>query len=814
MNKTSFIDKLDRQFATIAARSIQYRIWIIALAIGMLIIGSYFMTKLRFDGSLEGFFADSDPVYSAYQDYLEDFLSDEITYILYRVPDKEHGPFDIDAMRTIGALTQALEDEVPFIRQATSLTNVEFIFAEGDDLTIDELMLDFPETQAELLAIKEKVMAKPIYVDYLINTSGEYAAIYLEMDRASPDPLEEIIFDPEKGEALDNLYPQVSDIKVREILARPEFANAGIEFYLTGDVPMNSAYNHMYMQDSSLISLYTLVFVAVISFLLFRTSLMGLLAPMAVVVLSVLMMLGTIGLFGWSAGLFITMAPSLIVSIGVAQAVHILQEFQRSKARQGDRNIAAKEAIKKVGGPCLLAALTTAAGFSVMGVSELQGLAEFGIYSAIGVIFTFILSITFLVVFLARGKSAIVDKTPGEPTPLPESDMSAVNPLVRGIVNGSIYLHQHYPKAILVAFGLLFIWSCIGLTKLSIDFNFLDEFKDHVQWKQDTIKADAEMGGVMSITYIIDTKVENGAKNIELLKALDGLQHYAESLPLVKKSFSMADFVKDLNRSFHGDDPAYYIIPENQALVAQYLLVYEVSGGDELFEVVTQDFSRTVLELRVAMTEASKMRAITEKIDAYLLANPLPNAEVRATGIGLLWVRIADYISSTQVQAYSLMFIIIALFMCLAYGSIKVGMLSMVPNITPIVITLGAMGWFNIHLDYMKLLLATIAIGIAVDDTIHLVTRFRSRFMESGDYSHALTASLKDVGPALVITTLILIGGFAGYQFTDLQVLSTFGWLLTATIGLALVADLLLMPVLLVWLKPFGKAPHAPPQAR
>ncbi|MCY4425439.1 MAG: MMPL family transporter [Halieaceae bacterium] len=804
MNKNKLVDKIDHHFINIAQWSIANRIWVILFCILLLLSGGYYTTKVRFDGSLQGFFAESDPVYTAYKEYLYDFLSDEVTYIMYRAPDKEHGPFDINVMKTIGNLTTALEDEVPFVREATSLTNVEFLFAEGEDeLIVDELMLDFPDTQEELLAIKKKVISKPVYVDYLINSTGEYAAIYLEMAKASPDPLEEIIYDPEKGDVLENIYPQVSYHKVVEILERPEFADSGIEFYLTGDVPMNSVYNYMYMGDSSKISLYTLLIIAIISFLLLRTSLVGLLAPMGVVVLSVFMMLGCVGLMGWSVGLFITMAPSLICAIGVAQAVHILQEFHRSKAHHGDRRRAVKEAIKKVGGPCMLAAVTTAAGFLVMGVSELRGLAEFGIYSAIGVIFTFILSITLLVVFLARGKPQ--SESEMDYGPIPPSDLKGVNPLVGSMVSGSIKLNEKHPKLVLTGFAALFIWAFIGLEKLSVDFNFMDEFKDYVPWKQATIKADKEMGGIMSVTYVIETNREDGAKDVKLLQALDQLQAYAESLPYVKKSFSMADFVKDLNRTFHNDDPAHYSIPDNQELVSQYLLVYEVSGGDQLFEVVTPDFSRTVLEMRVVMTDASNIRDIIDKINAYEAENPLPGAELRESGIGWLWVRIADYIASTQYFAYSLIFVIIALVMCIAYGSIKVGLLSMIPNLTPVVITLGGMGWFGVHLDYMKLLLATIAIGIAVDDTIHLVTRFRSRYLELGDYTEAMKASLKDVGPALVITTMILIGGFGGYQFTDLQVLSTFGILLSSTIGLALLADLLLMPVLLQTLKPFGK---------
>lgn len=813
MKQKKFIDQIDKKFSSIAEWSINNRMLVIILSLVMLVSGVFFMTKLRFDGSLESMFSKSDQVYASYLDYLEDFESDEITYILYRVPDKQHGPFDIDAMRTIANLTEELENSVPFVKEATSLTNVEFMFAEGDLLIVDELMINFPDSQEKLLDIKNKVMKKPIYVDYLINKGGDYAAIFLEMTAASPDPLEEIIHDPALGETLTNLYPQASDIKIREILAKPEYAGSGIEFFLTGDVPMNAAYNYLYTEDTAKISLLTLVLIALVSFLLFRTSLVGLLAPISVVILSVIMMMGVIGMFGWSVGMFITMAPSLICAIGVAQAVHILQEYKRSLAYHGDKSLAVKESISKVGGPCLLAALTTAAGFLVMGVSSLQGLAEFGIYAAIGVAFTFILSITLLVVFLSGKKSASsassAVKTPQEQPRL--STMNDINPFVAAVVETSIKLDHKYPKLILTGFALVFLWSFVGLTKLNIDFNFIDEFEDHVQWKIDTLLADEVMGGILSLSYIIDTKTEGGVKNPELLKAIDNMQQFAESMPLVKKTFSIADFVKDINQTFNADDPAFYRIPDDPALVSQYLLVYELSGGDELFEVTTPDYERTVVDMRVVMTEASNMREIINQIDAYVAENPIPGAELRPTGIGYLWVRIGDYVSDTQMATYSLIFLIITLVMMIAYGSIKIGLLSMIPNLTPIVITLGAMGWLGISLDYMKLLLATIAIGIAVDDTIHLVTRFRSRFYQLGNYSDALTASLRDVGPALVITTIILIVGFGGYFYTDLHILTVFGVLLGSTIALALAADLLLMPVIFTTLKPFGKETNPSP---
>ena len=196
------------------------------------------------------------------------------------------------------------------------------------------------------------------------------------------------------------------------------------------------------------------------------------------------------------------------------------------------------------------------------------------------------------------------------------------------------------------------------------------------------------------------------------------------------------------------------------------------------------------------MSYASEVKALLQNIDNWVAENPLPAAEGQKTGIGLLWVKLAQYIGDTQARSYALVFTIIAVLMCVSFGSIRVGLLSMIPNLAPVILALGVLGWSGIPLDYMKLLFATIAIGIAVDDTIHLVTRFRQRFHETGNYESAMRLGLTDVGPALVVTSIILVSAFAAYLLSNTVILAHMGVLLGGTIIAALITDLLLMPVL------------------
>lgn len=790
------VDRVDRAFYHLADWSIRHRLLVSLLTFILFATGLFFASKVTVDTSLDSFFYKEDPAYIAYTKYLEDFSSDEVVYLMYSAPSTEHGPFDIQVMRTIAKLTETLEQELPFAREVTSLANVEFMRPVGeDDIEIDELLINFPESQEALLKVRDSVMAKPMYINYLINAKGSHAAIIAQMSVSSADKLDEMIFDKSKGNLIDNVYPNVTDNALREILARPEFADSGITFRISGDVPMNTSYQKIMIGDSAVTTGIALLMIVLTCFVLFRATLAGILGPISVVFVSIALTIGLISLLGWKISNFFTMLPTLICAVGIAQSVHILLEFQRQLAQLGDRNEAIKVSLAKVGGPCLMAALTTAAGFGVMVISDLRMLAEFAVYSAFGILCTFVFSTTLLVIFLG-GKPRKNDAKKQHKPP--------VNSLIMFVVNKCIDLNLRYPTQILVAFGAIFIFSFVGILQLRNDFSFLYDFKPHVEWRAHTEQIEEEMGGTLRMSYLIDTQVQDGIKSPALMQQIEKIQRYAEQDPLVKKTLSLADVMKDLNQTFHSNDPIFFAVPDQQDLLAQYFLMYEMSGGQELEEFVSHDFSRTVIEFQVEMTYASEIRKMLNNVDQFVKENPLPGAEGHKTGIGLLWVKLADYIQKTQLESYTLVFSMIAIFMCISFGSIKVGLLSMIPNLTPIVLALGGLGWVGVPLDYMKLLLATIAIGIAVDDTIHLVTRFRARFFETGNYQQALALGLRDVGPALVVTSCILIISFAAYLFSNTTVLSNFGILLGGTIFAALAADLFLMPLLLMKLKPFG----------
>lgn len=790
----TFVGWLDSRFGRLAAWCSIHR-YTVLLALAVVVVGSgYFASNTRIDNGLDTLFNDDDPTYGFYRAYQEEFYSDEIIYLLYHAPGAEFGPFDIEVMRKIAHLTEALEREVPFVRKVTSLANTEFIEATGDLLEIHDLAYAFPANQREMSKLRAIARSKPIFVNNLISEDGEYAAIVVDMTKTIADPLDEIRLDPDGGDGLDNLYPQASNKVLQEILSRPEYD--GIKFYRSGDVPFNAAYNRITATETPIIACGAFALIAIIGALLFPTRLAGLLAPLSVVLVAMVMTVGFIGLMGWSIGLMFTMIPTLICAIGVSQAVHVMLAYQRARAALGTPADAARKAIEEVGTPCLLAALTTAIGLLGMTTSSIKAIAQMAVYAGFGVLVSFVLSITLMVSFSAFAPDNDPDAAPPRIKPAAR--------LIRVMLEWIVAINLHRSRTVMAVAALVFALSIFGVSQLKVDYNFIEEFKPHLELRQSVEQAEAVMGGFISAVYIFDTGRPDGIKDVELLRQIERFSNYAEAKALVRKSQSIVEIIKDLNQALHGDDPAWYKLPEDRDTIAQLLFLYQMSGGEEINDFINFDASQTVVQLRVRIADASEVRGLLDELRAYLDARPLAGVDVKTTGMGVLWVSIADYIADSQIRGYLVVFVLIFLFIFLAYGSLKVSVMAMAANLTPILLILGLMGFLEIKLDYMRLLLATIAIGIAVDDTIHLLTRYKVEFNATGDYRLALENALLRVGPAMVTTTIILVVSFLTYLYSDLAVLASFGMLLSGAVFFALIADLFLLPVLILVLQPFG----------
>jgi predicted RND superfamily exporter protein len=794
--RRDFITRSNEVFGAIAGWSFDHRWWVVALAL-LLLGGSLVLASgAQVDGSYEAYFDPRDPTYLAYEQFRDDFGSDEVSYVLYEAPGAAHGAFDIEVMRKIVQLTEMLEEEVPFVYEVTSLANAELMVGVEDGIEIRALRDDFPQSQQQLLALRDRYLAKPLMVGGIVSADGRFGAILIEMDRSSTDPLDEIRLDPDGGDDLANLYPQVTDFAIQEILARPEFE--GVVFHHSGDVPLNTIYNVVIAEESMLLGLATAGVIALVLLFFFRSA-VGVLAPTVVVQLSVIASMAFIAVIGWELDLSFSSIPTLLTAIGVAHSVHILSEFRARFAEIGDRREALVQTLYLVGTPCLLTSITTAIGFGAMSFVPIKSIAHMGVYSAFGVMIAFVLSLTLLLSLLSFGR-----RTPRRMASDRQRLQAKGGRVVQALLTRTAAFAIQRRRMILGAFGAVFAVSIAGIARIAVDANWLNDFSDDLPVKHTTIRIDEVMGGVTNLILLFDAGAPGAVKEPAVLAEIARLQAWADDQPLVRKTYSIVDILADLNQTFHADDPAFHRPPETRELVAQYLLLYESAGGGETDEYVSSDLQRARLELRLRLDMTSATVALAQSLEAELAARPLEATSLSVTGIGALWLKLLDYIVSSQIQGFLLAFSAIGVLMCLLFRSLVTGLISMLPNLSPILLTLGVMGWLGIPLDYFKAAIAAVAMGIAVDDTIHLISRYRYEFRLCGDYAEALRAALTDVGRALVITSIALVAGFLVLLGSVLDSQATQGLLLATTIVTALVADFLLAPALVLTFHPFG----------
>jgi hypothetical protein len=483
--------------------------------------------------------------------------------------------------------------------------------------------------------------------------------------------------------------------------------------------------------------------------------------------------------------------------VGVAASVHIVSDFRISQSKYPDTREAVKHTIYILGVPCLFTSLTDIAGFMSMAISPIKAIKHFAIYSAFGSAIAFVLTVTFLIVFLS-----LVKKKPS----LEENEKIQREGKVLNMILEKIALFDlRHKYSMLAAGSIVCALSVYGIFQLTVDSNWLNEFSKKIEVRRATELVDGVMGGSGGYSYTFDTKKQDGIFDPDVLKTMDLISEAAKRETwIVMKTYSIVDLIKDINMSFHGGDPKFYTIPDNKDLIAQYVLLYETSGGDEMKNYISSDYSRANIEIRCKSIETSKYKEIFAKIDSYIKTLPDLKVVPQATGIGVLWVELVDYIVESQVNGFWLAFIGIGLMMCFLFKSVKLGILGMIPNVLPIVMTLGLMGYLKIPLDYVKILIGCVSIGIAVDDTIHMLTRCHHEFNVCGNYKEAVLISIKDVGRAVYITTLILISGFLILTVSIMDSLAIFGILIAFTLGVALITEMFLTPALVFAFKPYG----------
>jgi len=734
------------------------------------------MQGLVFDNSKDIWFVEGDPSLERIQRFESTFGNDDFIYLVF---DSDKA-FTASPLRRIGELARELERTVPYVKDVTWLGNAEHIESQNDSIVINDFFDPEIVTDQDVPEIKRKALAEKMYRNSLVADDAGTFGLVMEMGTYPEE-----VLDPRSEVTL----------KVREVLGKDAYKGLGP--YMVGQPVLHNDYNTLSLSESRLFFGLCLLIQMVLLYGLAK-GWRGVLVPLAVVFFSVVWTMGMIHVLGYTLNLFIILVPTLLVCIGIGDSMHIISAYNRVRDKAGSVREAMMRAVGEVGPPCLLTTITTAAGFLAFNVADIRPFREMGIYASIGTAMAFFLSVSLIPLVYAWGAAQTGKQSK---KPAPAWGAAFFDSLFSWICR----VNMAAPKRILAGFILLFVVCVYGYTLVEVETNTARMLSTDLALRQAYDVVDERMGGSMAVELMIDTGRQDGVKDPGFLRRMEQLEMKLDSLPDVTKTVSVVDILKRINQAMHQGDEAYHVLPQSRDEVAQYMLLYEMSDGREMDKVVSfkNDIARLTAKTKTLGTK--QVRNLTEQVD--VLGHELFGSDVEIVTAGhLAWVKsMNDLLGQGQRKSFLTAIIIISLIIGVSLKSFRLGLISIIPNVFPVIVPLGFMGFNGMYMDMPLMSFSAIIIGVAVDDTIHFLFRFRKEFQQTGTYEKALERTLHSAGRPLTFTTLTLSAGFGVLLFSDLTGVSKFGGLAGFAFTWALLADFFFVPSLLLVFKPLGK---------
>ncbi len=731
------------------------------------------LDELQFDASNEAWLIEGDATLALIEKFTALFGNDDFVYILYDAGDF----FRAEPVRRLAALADELEARVPHLVDITWLGNAEWIEAREEEISVEPLMDPLPDSADRFERIRHMALSEPTFVDSLISADGAVAGLLLEMDAYPEDGV-----DPRKD------VPPV----VREILAEPEHADLAAVAVggplLDYDLDMITASEGLHLGILCLIvQMGVLVWVG--------RGLRAVMVPATVVGLSVVWTFGLIAMLGFTLNMVAILVPVILICVGIGDSMHVIAEFQDQRRRGLARHPAMARAMALVGWPCVLTSLTTAAGFLSFLAADIRPFRELGQYAAAGAVAAVVLTFVLVPTLYSWGRESAGGRGPRA--------ASGHDPFDR-MLRACARLVARRPGALAAFFSCLLVLSLLGYTQVEVESNVIHMFSEDVPIRQAYDRVDARMGGSMSMEIMLDSGRPDGVLEPDFLRHMDELDRFVTAHDLTTKTTSLLDILRKMRKAFHENGQEYYDIPESRAEASQYILLYEMSGGEEKEKLLTFDNDVARLTARTRALDTADVRRFVHDVKSFAASRFGGDSEIELTGT-LAWARsLTDLIGQGQRQSFAAALIAISIMMMLVMRSVRLGLISMLPNVFPVLIILGTMGFAGIYMDMTMMTFSAIIIGVAVDDTIHFFVRFRREFEHLGRYAPAIEATLTTVGRPISFTTLTLTLGFAVLAASDIASLNRFGIFSGIAFSWALLADFLFAPALLILLKPLG----------
>lgn len=717
--------------------------------------------RLELDPSTSGMRIDDPAEVDFYQKTIDEFGNDELAIIYIHDDDL----FTPKKLAFLERLCFALE-EIKGINRVESLFTSNDFASNNGILRIAPLLSWVPESQADALEAKEQAMRNPLFTDTIVSRDGNSMAINLILE---PDNSDKYFHESLTNEIEKLIQPLEAEFQRIFQLGTPYVSTMIAEL--------------LFKDQASIVPMA--VAVLLIVFILITRRLSSCMLPIITAGTSILCTAGFMGFIGIKLNILTVLVPPLVMVIGSTEDMHLINEYIEGLKQKSNRLFAVEFMISKMGVVVFLTALTTFLGFLSVSINKIEMLREFGMVSGFAMFINPLITVLITPVFLrylGPSKSYSEDKTKSGKT------------FFCMLSNTLVGLIEKKRKILIFSIMTFCALMIFGVFRVNFTNDTIGVFKKDSQVRTRINEMGQDMAGIQSFFIRVDSSIPGLFTNPDALRKIDLIQEYIARHALFDKSESIVDMIKLMNREFHNSNPAYYAIPDTEEEISQYLMMMH---DDETSRYITSDFNQINIIVRHSLSSSTDLQAALDDLNNYIHEKISQHFSFVETGESILFLKGVDQITDGQVKSIGLMMAIIFIIMSILFVNIKAGFISLLPNIFPVLVQFGAMGLLGIPLNIGTAMVAALAIGIAVDDTIHMMTRYNAEMRRLKDQRAAMAHCIQTEIEPVCATSLAMAAGFSTLLMSNFVTTQQFGGISAIVIMAALLGDLLITPALL-----------------
>ena len=753
------------------------------LVVMLLVVGLAGMgaKNLFFNNDYRIFFNKDDKRLQAFESLQNTYTKND--NILMLLAPKDGMVFTHDTLAAIEDITTRAW-QTPYTTRVDSLSNYQHSESVGDDMSVGDLYEDAKSlTTADLLKIKKVTLNEPLLLNRLISQKAHVTAVNLTME--FPKKIMVKGADGKEFEKAADPTKQVTEVvaSVRELKAYINKTYPDLTVYLSGIVMMNNAFGEATIYDMSHLLPLALLLILVTVFFLLR-SISGTVTTLVVILFSVISSFGMAGWLGIELSSPVMSAPIIIMTLAVADCVHILSTWVSEIQKGNDKFSAMRESLRINFMPVFLTSVTTAIGFLSLNTSDAPPFRDLGNVAAMGVMAAFFFSL-----FLLPALATVL------PVRIKQRETRTLK--VMSLFAEWVIDHQ---KSLLIGMSILAIALVSLVPKNELNDVFVHYFDERIEFRSDTDFISDNLTGIYNIEYSIETKNSGGISNPEVLAKIKKFSDWMLTQPEVIHVNTVTDTFTRLNKNMHGDDESWNKLPDTRELAAQYLLLYEMSlpFGLDLNNQIDIDKKSTRLTVTMKTLSTQEVLAVEKRFDQWMDDN-IPELKAIGASPAVMFAHIGMKNIISMLSGTTIALVLISLILVFALGSWRYGLLSLIPNLIPAGMAFGVWALIDGEIGMALSVVTAMTLGIVVDDTIHFLSKYlRARREQGLNAEDAVRYAFSTVGVALWVTSAALVAGFLVLATSSFKLNSGMGLLTAIVIALALIVDFLLLPPLLI----------------